>query len=112
MSASDIIRDVYSVSAIGVWFGLFVLLLKYGRPGLTIIVDLTKAITRASIAMESTATDAGLTREATVRIESACARIETIAQEVRTMLATHSGRVEGRSESSHAGEREPKGKTK
>ncbi len=87
MTVSDIIRDIYSVSAIGLWGVLAGILVRYGKPALALGVDLVAALTRMSDSMKTSAADSTTAREATARIESACERIEHDVREVRVLLA-------------------------
>lgn len=98
MTASDMIRDIYSVSAITLWGALFAVLWRHGPRTLALAVDMIAAITRMSVAMERVAADAQIGREATARIEAACERIEADVSALRELLAEHSGRVEGRAD--------------
>ncbi len=58
----EIVRVLYSGSAIGLWGVITVLALRFGGPALATAAELAQAITRMSVAIERGAADGAATR--------------------------------------------------
>lgn len=103
----EMIRVVYSFSAIVVWAGILGVVVRYGPRVIALVVAMTAAITKMSSAMERAADDAQIGRETTDRIEDACRRIEQDTRVLRELLATHVGKTDHQDQPESKGRRRP-----
>jgi hypothetical protein len=86
-SALEVAKGAYSLGAFGLWGVLLWAILNLGGPLLTRAGELTTAITRASVALEHVAQDAGASREALARLEVDAARQAVATRELAMELA-------------------------